>query len=252
MNSLVFNTTADELRTSIYGNNRDTGSLQLLQLNGSGELLVSGALNITNELLTVSGSVTLNNELLTVSGSVTLNNELLTVSGSVTLNNTLLTVTGDVTLNNALLTVTGDVTLNNALLTVTGDVTLNNALLTVTGDVTLNNALLTVFVEGNQFTALTQTFGGVTLAGIALPETDISQLRTATMFVNNTGANAVTLTLQLSPDGTTYFDDPNYTNVGVAGTSSTIMVLGIFAQYAQIEYDPDTSATFAVYYNGQA
>jgi len=200
MNSLVFNTTADELRTSIYGNNRDTGSLQLLQLNGSGELLVSGALNITNELLTVSGSVTLNNELLTVSGSVTLNNELLTVSGAVTLNNT----------------------------------------------------LLTVFVEGNQFTALTQTFGGVTLAGIALPETDISQLRTATMFVNNTGANAVTLTLQLSPDGTTYFDDPNYTNVGVAGTSSTIMVLGIFAQYAQIEYDPDTSATFAVYYNGQA
>ena len=252
MNSLVFNTTADELRTSIYGNNRDTGSLQLLQLNGSGELLVSGALNITNELLTVSGSVTLNNELLTVSGSVTLNNELLTVSGSVTLNNTLLTVTGAVTLNNVLLTVTGDVTLNNALLTVTGDVTLNNALLTVTGDVTLNNALLTVFVEGNQFTALTQTFGGVTLAGIALPETDISQLRTATMFVNNTGANAVTLTLQLSPDGTTYFDDPNYTNVGVAGTTSTIMVLGIFAQYAQIEYNPDTSATFAVYYNGQA
>jgi len=226
MNSLVFNTTADELRTSIYGNNRDTGSLQLLQLNGSGELLVSGALNITNTLLTVTGDVTLNNELLTVTGAVTLNNELLTVTGAVTLNNTLLTVTGAVTLN--------------------------NTLLTVTGDVTLNNTLLTVFVEGNQFTALTQTLSGVTSAGIALPRTDISQLRTATMFVNNTGANPVTLTLQLSPDGTTYFDDPNYTNVGVAGTTSTIMVLGIFAQYAQIEYNPDTSATFAVYYNGQA
>jgi len=226
MNSLVFNTTADELRTSIYGNNQDTGSLQLLQLNGSGELLVSGALNITNTLLTVTGDVTLNNELLTVTGAVTLNNELLTVTGAVTLNNTLLTVTGAVTLN--------------------------NTLLTVTGDVTLNNTLLTVFVEGNQFTALTQTLSGVTAAGIALPRTDISQLRTATMFVNNTGANPVTLTLQLSPDGTTYFDDPNYTNVGVAGTSSTIMVLGIFAQYAQIEYNPDTSATFAVYYNGQA
>jgi len=167
MNSLVFNTTAEELRTSVYGYNQDTDALQLLQLNTDGELLVTGDFSMS-------------------------------------------------------------------------------------GNVTIANTLLTVFVTGNQFTANTQTLDGVTSTGIALAATDISQLRTATMFVDNTDTNPITVTLQLSPDGTTYFNDPNYTNLVVDGESSAVIVAGIFAQYAQIEYDAGTAATFSVYYNGQA
>ncbi|MCL2854539.1 MAG: DUF6385 domain-containing protein [Defluviitaleaceae bacterium] len=167
INSLVFNTTAEELRTSVYGYNQGTSTLQLLQLNSDGELLVSGDFSLSS-------------------------------------------------------------------------------------NVTIANTLLTVLVSGNQFTANTQTLDGVTSTGIALAATDISQLKTATMFVDNTDANPITVTLQLSPDGTTFFDDPHYTDVVVDGTTSTIMVVGIFAQYAQIEYDAGAGATFAVYYNGQA
>lgn len=180
MNSLVFNTTAEELRTSIYGYNQGTSSLQLLQLNTDGELLVSGDFSLTS------------------------------------------------------------------------NVTIANTLLTVAGDVTISNTLLTVLVSGNQFTANTQTLDGVTSTGIALAATDISQQQTATMFVDNTDANPITVTLQLSPDGAAYFDDPNYTDVVVDGTASTIIVVGILARYAQIEYDAGAGATFAVYYNGQA
>ncbi len=146
----------------------------------------------------------------------------------------------------------GDVTLTNTLLTVAGDLTLTNTLLTVAGDVTISNTLLTVFIDGNLFTALTQTLTSVAGTGIALPATNISTLRTASMFVNNTGANPITVTLQISPDGATYFNDPNYTNVAIPGGANTIMIVGIFGQDAQIAYDAGTIATFITYYNGQA
>ncbi|MCL2224384.1 MAG: DUF6385 domain-containing protein [Defluviitaleaceae bacterium] len=167
MNSLVFNTTANELRAGVYGYNQSTEALQLLQLNTDGELLIAGDFSLS-------------------------------------------------------------------------------------GDITIANSVLTVFVEGNLFTANVQELEGVTSTGIALAATDISQMRTSTMFVDNTDDNPITVTLQLSPDGTTYFNDPNYTNVVVDANSSQIIAVGIFAQYAQLEYDPGALATFSVYFNAQA
>ncbi len=270
MNSLVFNSVAEQLRTSVYGLNQNTGKLQLLQLNAAGELLVAGDVTITNTLLTVAGDVTVTNTLLTVAGDVTVTKSLLTVAGDVTVTKTILTVAGDVTVTNTLLTVAGDVTVTNTLLTVAGDVTVTNTLLTVAGDVTVTNTLLTVAgdltitntlltvagdvtIAGNLFTSTLQTLGNVTSTGIALPATDISTLRTATMFINNTGSTPLTVTLQLSPDGTAYFNDPNYTDVSVQGTSYTVIVADIFAHFIQLEYDAGaTPTTFLVYYNGQA
>lgn len=187
MNNLVFNTTASQLLSSVYGYNQGTGTLQLLQLNSAGELLVASAS----------------------------------------------------------MTVAGDVTITNALLTVAGDVTVANP-------ITIANSNLTVLVQGNEFFSATDPHNGASSTGIALAATDISQLRTATMFVNNTGTNAITVTLQISPDGVIYFDDVKYDDVLVAGGSYTIMVVETFAQYAQISYDAGTLATFTAYYNGQA
>ncbi len=187
MNSLVFNTVASQLRSSVYGLNQTSNDLQLLQLNTAGELIVDGDLTITNTLLTVAG-----------------------------------------------------------------DVTISNPLLTVAGDVTISNTLLTVLIEGNRFTSNTQTLNGVSGTGVALEATDISQVRTATMFVDNTGSSPITVTLQLSPDGNTYFNNPNYTNIAIAQTSYTIIVVDLFAHFAQLAYDAGTAATFITYYNGQA
>ena len=225
MNNLVFNTTADQLLTSVYGHNQGTGTLQLLQLNSAGELLISAT------SLTVAGDVTITNTLLTVTGDVT-------VTNSITIANDSLTVSGEVT-------VAGDVTISNALLTVAGSVTVINS-------ITISNDSLTVYIEGNEFFSITDPHNGATSPGTALAATDISEMRTGTVFVNNTGSNPITVSLQLSPDGTTYFDGPNYTDIVVDGNSYTIMIVDIFAQYAQISYDPGALATFTAYFNGQA
>ncbi len=168
---------------------------------------------------------------MTVAGDVT-------VTNPVTIANATLTVAGDVT-------VTNPVTIANALLTVAGDVT-------VTNPVTIANSVLTVFVDGNQFTTLTDPVVGASGLGTSLTLTNISQLRTGTMFVDNTGTNPITVTLQLSPDGTVIFDDPNYTGVVVAGGGQTIMIVDIFAEFAQISFDAGLLATFTTYFNGQA
>ncbi|MEA5082835.1 MAG: DUF6385 domain-containing protein [Lachnospiraceae bacterium] len=79
MNNLIFNTTASELKASMYGYNQDTLTLQQIQLDPNGNMLVSGDVTITNETLTVIGDVTITNETLTVIGDVTITNETLTV-----------------------------------------------------------------------------------------------------------------------------------------------------------------------------
>ncbi|HCT65775.1 MAG TPA: hypothetical protein DIC60_11005 [Lachnospiraceae bacterium] len=125
--------------------------------------------------------------------------------------------------------------------------------MTIEGDVTITNATLTVQIDGQTFTSDTDTLTGVTGIGTVFTATNISTLRTATMFIDNTGANTVTYSLQLSPDGTVYFDDPSYTGAAVAGGTSAIIVIDKFAQYAQLEYSLGaTTATFDAYYNGQA
>lgn len=211
MNSLVFNTTADELRTSIYGYNRDTDELQLLQLTNEGELIVTATdMVITNTVLTVSGEVTVTNTV-TVTGNVT-------VSGSVTVANTV-TVVGNVT---------------------------------VSGDVTVTNTV-SVFVDGNRAEYDEDHQIGVTVNGIAFQDLDISQFRTATLFVDNIGNTTVTVTLQISPDGVTYFNDPNYLDKDIPANSKKIIVVDTYAQFIQLAYTVQTGgpSSFNVFFNGQ-
>ena len=282
MNNLVFNTAASELKSSMYGYNQDTLTLQLLQLDATGHVLISGAMTlsepvtIANATLTVEGSVTVSNPVtianatLTVEGSVTVSNpvtianETLTVEGAVTINNA-------VTIANATLTVEGTVTVSNPItignetLTVEGSVTVNNAVtianatLTVEGNVTINNAVtianesLTVLVSGQAFTSDADTLTGVTGIGTVFTATNISTLRTASMFIDNVGSATVTYSLLLSPDGTTYFEDPSYTDQTVAGGAKAVIAIDRFAQFAQLEYSLGAeTATFNAYYNGQA
>ena len=81
MNNLVFNTEAEQLKTSIYAQAPDS-SFQPVQTDANGNLgvAVGNAVTIANDSLTVAGSVTVGN-------AVNIANDSLTVAGSVTVGN---------------------------------------------------------------------------------------------------------------------------------------------------------------------
>ena len=217
MNNLVFNNTASELM-----------------------------MTVGNASLTVGGTVTIANATLTVGGTVTVSE----ITNPITIGNASLTVAGNVTISNASLTVDGTVTVSE----ITNPVTIGNASLTVAGNVTISNATLTTINSGNVFTSLTVTSTAVTGTGVVLGDTDISQQKTASIFVYNEGANTLTLSLQISPTTTDadYIDDPSYTSLTIAGTSSQYIAIAKYAHYARLRYVLGaTTATFSAYYNAQ-
>jgi len=288
VNNLVFNTTAAQLKTSIYGVAPDT-SLQPIHVDASNNLSVAidAPVTIGNASLTVAGTVTvaevtapvtIGNASLTVAGTVTvaevtapvtIGNASLTVAGTVTVAE----VTAPVTIGNASLTVAGTVTvaevtapvtIGNASLTVAGTVTvaevtapitIGNASLTVAGTVTIGNATLTTIIDGSTFTSNSVTSTSVTGTGVIFDNTDVSTLKNESFFIYNEGANPITISLQLSPTTTTtdYIDDDIYTDVVIAGNGNTMISVAKFAHYLRLEYNLGAvTVTFSAYYNAQA
>lgn len=184
----------------------------------------------------ITAPVTIGNSSLTVAGTVTVGN-------SVTIANSSLTVAGTVTVSQ----ITDPVTIGNSSLTVAGTVTVGNS-------ITIANATITTIISGHTFTSATVTLSGVSGTGVVFDDTDISQIRTASMFVDNTtGTNPITVSLQISPDGTLYIDDPLYTNQVILASGKAVIAIGKFAHYARLQYNLGTfTGTFDCYYNGQA
>ena len=223
MNNLVFNTTASELKTAIYA--QSGGNLQLLQLDGSNNLLVAGTVTVSQ----ITNPVTIGNATLTVAGDVTISNATLTVAGTVTVSQ-----------------ITNPVTIGNATLTVAGDVTISNATLTVAGTVTIG---------ASTFTADSVTSTSVTGTGVIFPDKDISTLKVASIFIYNEGATPVTISLQISPTTTAaqYINDSSYTSQVILGNSSLYMDVAKFAHYIRLQYNLGVlTATFSAYFNAQA
>jgi len=85
VNNLVFNTTAAQLKTSIFGVAPDT-SLQAIKVDASSNMLVAVATSVTigNASLTVAGTVTIGNSTLTtlISGSTFTSNAVTSTSGT--------------------------------------------------------------------------------------------------------------------------------------------------------------------------
>ena len=252
MNNLVFNTVAEELKTTIYAQAPDA-SIRSLKLDASDNLLVANAAPITiaNSSLTVAGTVTVSEIL----APVTIANDSLTVAGTVTVSEILapvtiandsLTVSGTVTVSEIL----APVTIANDSLTVAGTVTVSEIL----APVTIANESLTVSIQGYAFTSNTATLSGVNGVGEVFDNTDISQIKTATFFVYNTGASPITISLQISPstDSALYIDDPSYTDVNIPAGEDKIIVVGKFGNYTRLQYDLTAAADFIAYYNGQA
>ncbi len=289
MNNLVFNTVASELKTTIFA--QAPGNVtKALQMDAADNLLVSVAsgtmtiseitapVTIGNASLTVAGTVTVSeitapvtigNASLTVAGTVTVSeitapvtigNARMTVAGTVTVSE----ITAPVTIGNASLTVAGTVTVSeitapvtigNASLTVAGTVTVSE----ITAPVTIGNASLTVAgtvnIGANSFTSDAVTSMVVTGTGLVFPDTDISTLKVASIFIYNEGATPITISLQISPttDDSNYIDDPFYSNQLIGANENFYIAISNFAHYIRLQYNLGVeTATFSAYFNAQA
>lgn len=207
MNALVFNTTAEQLKTSIYGYNPTTTTFEPIKLSSDGELLVS-----------IAGAVTIGNSITIANGSLTVN-----IPDSVT-------VTGTINIGNS-------ITIGNESLTVS---------ISNTDDINVN-------INGNSFTSATLDAAPLTETEGNIFEQNISTYRTATFFVENSGTQSITVSLQLSPNGTDYFDSPNHT-ISLTAGAYTIMPVEIFAYTVHLSYAvaSTTDASLTAYFNAQA
>jgi len=144
-----------------------------------------------------------------------------------------------------LTTVTGTVTVS----ALTGTVTVSE----ITNPVTIGNTSLTVSVTSYAFTSDVETVTAGSGTGQVFDNTDISNQKVGTFFIYNTGAETLTISLQVSPTTTStyYIDDPSYSAITVAAGENTLMVLSKFANYARLQYTGATSTDFEAYYNFQ-
>ncbi|MEA5015282.1 MAG: DUF6385 domain-containing protein [Candidatus Limiplasma sp.] len=273
MNNLVFNTTASELRTTLFAQ-APGNEIKALQLDASDNLLVSvasGTMTVqgTVTVSEITAPVTIGNASLTVGGTVTVSeitapvtigNASLTVGGTVTVSE----ITAPVTIGNASLTVEGTVTVSE----ITAPVTIGNASLTVggtvtvseiTAPVTIGNASLTVqgtiTIGASTFTSDAVTSTSVSGTGVIFPDKDISTLKVASIFLYNEDTAPITISLQISPttDDGLYMDDPSYTDQVIPGNESLYMAVSNFAHYIRLQYNlGGQTATFSAYYNAQA
>jgi len=226
MNNLVFNTVSSQLRTLITNSS----------------LTVAGNVEIANTTLTVNGEVSL-----TGTASVEVSNTTLTVNGEVSL-----TGTASVEIANTTLTVNGEVSLTG-----TASVEVSNTTLTIAGDVEITNTTLTVnggvSVTGHEIAETNTALTDVSGTGVVFDDTDISEITTGSFFVYNTGANAFTISLQVSPanDDALYAMDQDNDELPVAVDAKMVIAISKYGRYARLLYDAGAGASFAAYYIGQ-
>jgi|GEM_PF-2046117 len=244
-NNLVFNNSADSLRTHIYGATSG-GAITSIMVDSTGIMQVGGSISATftggEVTATVNGSVTA-----TVNGSVTA-----TVNGSVTA-----TVNGSVTA-----TVNGSVTATvngSVTATVNGSVTATvngSVTATVNGSVTATvNGSVSVTLASHGFTSSSASLTGLTTD---LTNTDFvfdtSTIKDYTFYIRNVGADTVAARLQISPTLTeAFFANDTTLQILITPGQNATLVPGIFLNYTRLEVYGSPSATFTVtaFFNGQ-
>ncbi len=122
----------------------------------------------------------------------------------------------------------------------------------VTGKLEVSNENLSILVAGSKFYQQTQHIEAVTGSGIVFDSTDISQKRTATIIVNNTGDEGFIISLQISPDGLFWIDDPAYSEISIEPKTHKIFIIKIFTHFARLNYNAGSNTiSFDAYYNAQ-
>lgn len=235
-NNIVFNDSAQNLKVQIYGSNTSTP----LQVDGSGNMVVNVANNVT-----VTGSVNVTN---TVEiRALTYTTDTVTVTGAVNVANSVdiraLTYTVDS------ITVTGAVnvanTVNIRALSYATDT------VTVTGIVEVANSP-TVQIGGYAFSASNTTLSSEEGATITSFKFDTSQYKLYTFYIYNSGTNAISAQLEVSPvDTDSYYVPDKSIAISLGGGEKQILIPGYFLNYTRLKISSSSAFTAEVYFNGQ-
>lgn len=104
--------------------------------------------------------------------------------------------------------------------------------------------------EKNQpgFVANSQDFINLHGIGYALNPMDISNVKKATVFLENKSESPVTFNLEYSPDLCFFAEDKEKITLG--SKESKIVSIETLAQAFRLRYEALRPATFTVYYNG--
>ena len=86
-------------------------------------------------------------------------------------------------------------------------------------------------------------------SGYVLNFLDMSNIKRATLFVQNTGATGARFTLEFSPDTKLFIEDNNTTFV--APGENKIIVVSTVAKAIRLRYETEGPTSFSVYFNGQ-
>ena len=128
-----------------------------------------------------------------------------------------------------------------------------NGAVSISEPVTISNEKLQVVVAGSIFISDEEQITNALEDGYIFNNKDISGIRTATIFIENTGVNNMTFSLELSTDGTLYVDDPGYTDVELMPNQKTIVILGVFSKFIRLKYSSGGGAlTFKAFFNAQS
>jgi hypothetical protein len=246
-NNIVFNGTADQLKTQISGVDGNGNTVPILT-DDSGRLDL-GTVTITAENLDIrpitgtTDSITIWNSVVTVTAEDLDIRPITGTTDSITLWNTVVTVTAEDLDIRPITGTTDSITIWNTVVTVTAEDLDIRALSAATDSIKMASRL---------FTESTTTIEGVTdSAGIF--EQNTGEQSMYSFYVYNTGSNTLTVQLQISPTTTdSYFaDDPSGT-VAVTSGSKAALVAQRFLQYTRLFYETSgATCTFDVYYNAQ-
>ena len=224
-NNLVFNRVTEQLKTQMYAYNISTNQIEALQMDNSGNLMMTGIVDVGNTV-TVTGTVDIGNTV-TVAGTVDVGNTV-TVAGTVDVGNTV-TVTGTVDIGNTV-TVAGTVDIGNTV-TVAGNISsITSGVLFTTDNIIVNTGI----GEGSVL------------------QEDTSQQKMYSYYIrNNDNTNTITVALQISPTSSSeYFINDGAGFVTLGTSTATVLVTEYYMQYTRLYYDTgDNTANFEAYYN---
>ncbi|SKA79513.1 hypothetical protein SAMN05443428_10380 [Caloramator quimbayensis] len=218
-NNIIFNETAEELKAQVFGLKGTT--LQSLQLDDSGNLMISGS-------MTVSGPVTVVAESLSIR-ALSGDTDSVAISGTVT--------------------VAGTVTVGNTVTVVAESLSIRS--LSADTDTVSIGGTVNVIKTGNSFTENNATITDVAGTGVTLLF-DSSQQTLYSYYVKNNAANTIQVRLQISPtDNDDYFINDQTVATDVSPESAVVIAPKYFLRYTRLYYDTGTyTADFEAYCNG--
>jgi ethanolamine utilization microcompartment shell protein EutS len=250
-NFSVFNTNPDDLRNLIYG--KDGTTSRPLAVNSNAQLLVGGTTITTGTLSAVNGATITAGTLDAISGATITAGTLSAVNGATITAGTLDAISG-ATITAGTLDAINGATITAGTLSAVNGATITAGTLDAISGATITAGTLSSVTSISQKSFLEISNTGVATgnAYTALAAVTTSVLGVYSYFVYNSGANAADAQIQISADGTNWYQTQE--DLAIASGSADVLVPNKFLKYTRIAYRSnvtDNSTDLDIYFNAQ-